>query len=411
MNVQLTQCDIRRMFHATRPIPTMEALKYLQFGYIGDACDAVRQYAADHFDISDLKMEWSPVEYTRINNDFKIISLDRDRKNLKILFAAKESRFDERLALARALGVIVLYLLPHKNAQSLIPADSTFAQQAITYFAEKLLLSCADREYGSVLRKKYTGTGLGISGMIKKFCSGYGIKYDEAILSKSNDKTKIDKVFQDVFGNMLIRIETESMLSSDIKLIEQSLHRKASMTSHNKCDIRFHPVGGMGRILGKTNCFDDGFDILFTELSTTKELLTLTGNEGMALSLLRLVWSHELGHIVCHWLPGYTGPLWHGHDKVPLHIEFEATYFARILLEYRELLYNDMKEDYSFYFACGEVNKWINNRYGKYGEPWLKSVLEDEPLLENREIKCDFCDCNSAKYPWCRKSRGENINI
>jgi len=291
---------------------------------------------------------------------------------LQIFFKSQISdRFKERTYIAKALGLISLVFIPQITDEVKLSFEVNL--QSVYYFAQRLLKYCAGSDYGSVLRCQYTLCENDIDTEISKLNNDY----DEQALNDSQ-KVEIDSVFDTIGFTNSSQTSIEGILSNDIRLITKYIQDKEPNRpdgTQKELEIKINFADGVSRVAGKLFCHEDGCDIHCPTIENIHAIRRLEKLEQInELAAIRLIVAHELGHIVCHRIPGYIGPIGEPTKSSP-DDEKEATYFARLLLEHRELLYNNMVEDNKYHNACKEIKKLIEHVYHSRDKEWLDWVL------------------------------------
>lgn len=366
--------EVRKLFNATRPTSSSDPRKRLEFDYLELPRILLTRYVRQELNMDTFSIELCPFYvHGKDNNFIAYCDWQEKRKCYRISYRIQDERFKERFAIAEALGLMVLSFVPEQLEKSSVMQNES--QTPIIYFAKKMLEVSAINNYGSVLRNQYTLSTDNIASEIRAFHPDY----DESSLTEPQ-KSEIDTIFNNIFSSYPEQDSLDRMLHSDIKLITRYIQCREPVAingSHNRLAINIHPSEGPTHIIGMLYCHSEGCDIWHPTVEQVAGLRRIAESaEINEVAAIRLIVAHELGHVVCHRIPGFTG--WIGGSKPStMEEEREATFFARLLLEQRELLYNNMLANETYDSACLEIRKLIRYVYRSKGKEWLKWVLTD----------------------------------
>ncbi|MDR2568874.1 MAG: ImmA/IrrE family metallo-endopeptidase [Oscillospiraceae bacterium] len=365
----MTKYEIKQLFRKTRPA-------YLILGddFTLDQLDPYVNIELAHLSYIRNKIQ----EYT--HTKIKVIPcintinglpsyVQKVNDDLALFFVKSEDRFDERLAIAESLASIVFDFVPI-NISNILREDDN----AVIFFAQKLLELYAKMDNGAILRQKYT---LPVEKVEERIMTRRQ-NYDSNSLSEEQ-KNSIKAILCNIFNGYPNINNDDAVLNCEIKTITDYIQRKWRKALNDKSielNIRVNNKGhGFTSPGGKLFCSKNFCDILHVSFSELENILNNTHRKDDALKILRLIIAHEFGHIVCHYKYMVFG-FFPDEDTHTPEIEREATYFARLLLERREFLYN-RKKDADYDDACMEWKKLIRFVYKDKGDDWLDWVLID----------------------------------
>jgi len=274
------------------------------------------------------------------------LNRERDGDKLESVYDDSKSLFEERLSVAEHLARFVLHYKEKSDGKFY-----TSNVDAVTYLMRKFLEFYSDMPNGAYLREKYALRKEEILPEMQKF----NYSYD---LNKINLKALDDLVnfifHKDKQGNKNLQCEIHPVC----KYITKKYMGSGSQFIINVSSFIIAPYFEPS---AKTIPFPGqiGVDILHTSLKDIEEYCKCKKPNlcGKELSIIRFLIAHELGHIACRW--GQT------KDERPNTAEREATYFARRLLEERELAYNNNKENDDYKKACKYWENIIRELYAE----------------------------------------------
>lgn len=373
MGELLEKDAIKELFKKTRLNESAEPLKRLEFGYLEYARSAIEVYARKVLGYRNFFIEIVPSNKTANDLDFNAY-WQSNKQCVQIFFKSRGGdSCKERISIAEALGLIVLSFIPEQLHKDTLLFEGGYP--SIAFFAQKLLELSTKTDHGSFLRKQYT---LSIDAIVRKICDFHGRDY--VGLLTDDQRSLIDAKFNEIFDFSPTRNVVNGMLKSDIKLITQYIQRKEPYSvdgTQKKLAISISANKETVSLAGMLYCYESGCNIWYPNIEKIRDIRVHNREpEINALSTIRFIVAHELGHIVCHRIPGFIGFI-DGPKSSTSVEEREATYFARLLLEHREFLYNNMRADEEYDKACLEIRHLIRQLYHGYGEEWLNWVLTD----------------------------------
>ncbi len=417
----LTREDIKSIFEDTRPrknyyrppdnVPTCKNFyDYLEFDYLHYFRMTVEAYARAN-GLSDFSIEMRRSEDIESYYENKTVvpvckAVTPAQKKLfpqerLIIFKAQDEPWGERISVAQAVGELVLKIIPDllgKPSPLNLPSSTTpnYRKVATAFFVEQFLLLLAKHKLASVLpygpkKARELSYVLTEDEIIKNIKTRYPC-YEKGYPSLGNaHKNALEQLLNNYFQEIPKNNPAEAMLNSDTRLIQAYIRYKADvMGVRNHGDMGIEMIVNPqnlgikatrnqfldkphGRLKYSMNKNLPGCYIHYPPLYTIRYTMKNLNNW----LIMRLIVAHELGHAACHVIPGVYFDSTNPSTATPI-FEQEATYFARLLLERRELLYNNMDETAESYInECKNIKLHIRGLYSHYGEGWLDWVLAD----------------------------------
>jgi hypothetical protein len=271
--------------------------------------------------------------------------------------------------------MVMGYILRERKEKLLLNANE------VLYFTQLLLELYATTENGSLLRHTYVLSKDHVESEIEKVRS----YYKPSALSE-NSKEKMKALLVDIFPDYpevsVTALGCEKKIISDyverMKYLPSGIEKKGFKILVGRGD------GGYAKPYGALDCFNGervgvGCFIVHSREDNLRAFLPGDGiDEKYALSIIRLIVAHEIGHIVCHYKYGNADNHYINKRNRTPEMEREAAYFARLLLEHREFLYYG-KNDITFTNACEEwenLFRYVHGTHGKRNKEWLDWVFE-----------------------------------
>ncbi len=294
-----------------------------------------------------------------------------------IRFNKADTLFTKRKKIAISLSSIILDCIPktcHESTSVLIKDDMIY------YLANKILIHYSHSS-GSILRCKYAGSTEQIELLEEE-----NKLLSDLLTYKEREHT--GKIFDEVFNCIPIstRDPREWLLRNEKKLIIDDINRyresKYKLMTYESFDTNKR---GKDEAIGKLN-IRDNYKQIYIQYPHEDDINTKRRQRSGAtfddpLLVIRMIMAHELGHLVLHTkIPSGSDD----NEKVIIHDhnselqDREATYYARLVLEHREFLYNDMQDDDDYKEACEAIHNYIRMYFSKKEKTWLEWVLSDE---------------------------------
>lgn len=368
----MTKEEIRGVFEDTRPNLKMDPKRYQEYGYMEYSRSVIETYLRKTLKMPELRIV---IKHSLdiVNRQTFSVLWSSEARCLQIFFKSQENaRFKERTAIAEALSLIAMDFVRHLTNRKTLSFDVNLP--AIHYFAQNMLEFCANGNYGSVLRKKYTCHANDVVNEISN------LRSDSSSQSLSDlQRAEIKELFEGTVFSAENRTVADGMLSNDIKLITKYIQDREPLRNgiRNSLAITTQSVNGVNRLVGKLFCHETGCDIQYPAVEDIRAARERKHEVAIdEIAATRIIVAHELGHVVCHRTPGFLGPIGSPTPSTS-EVEREATYFARLLLEHREFLYNNTVDDKEYREACAVISELIRRIYYGYGEEWLSWVLND----------------------------------
>jgi len=321
-----------------------KAYEYDPIGYLEYDIQAMKKYISKKND----------------NKQFDIIKLQsrdnsRLRPNLKdgsatVYFPPGGEHFKNRAVIAFGLGMVADHYLRDSPFVDGDGARLSVEPKRIIYFAKKLLQKRTQVMNSPMLpRNAYALNHDEIEKMLEKI---FGISLKSHPL-ESREQRKIDDFLEAVHNEM----------DADSGLLAHSSRLTATYVkdTYKLPSVRIvrNFSDNVDRYKCSTMCF---LNYNFS--------MRCSGKNRNNIELQRVLIGHELGNIVCHWKPDDNGTLEETQEQ-----RKEATYFAKLLLEHRAMLYLDGESDPRYLRSKETIKQSIREIYPD--QPWIDWVTSD----------------------------------